>query len=67
MSEYYGKINNKSTATSTKDYSRIEGEGSCRSNDRDTCRSLAEGLPACVDHGNQIAYEMHARSKGWIK
>lgn len=67
MSDYYGKVYNKSTATSEKDYCRIEGEGSCRSNDLETARNLSSGLAECVDHGNQIAYEMHARSKGWIK
>ena len=67
MTEYYGKIHNKSTASSGKNYSKIEGRGSVRSNDLSTARSLAEGLASCVDHGNQIVYEIHARSKGWLK
>ena len=64
---YYGNVHNKSTATTGRDYSKIEGEGSVHSNDRETARELSSGLADCVSHGNEIAYEMHARSKGWIK
>jgi hypothetical protein len=63
----YGDVHNKSTASSGRDYCGIEGKGSVRSNDLETARGLASGLADSVNHANEIAYEMHARSKGWMK
>jgi hypothetical protein len=63
----YGKVYNKSTASSGKDYCKINGEGSARSNDLETARELSSNLADTVDHGNEIAYEAYAKSKGWMK
>jgi hypothetical protein len=63
----YGNVHNKSTARSGKDYCSINGEGSVHSNDLETARGLASGLAESLSHGNEIAYEIHAKSKGWIK
>jgi len=57
----YGKVYNKSTVTSDKNYSRVEGIGYVKSDDVKTVRSLASGLPDCVSHGNKIAYDLHVR------
>ncbi len=62
---YYGKVHNKSTITTRKDYTKLVGEGSSRSNDRDIARSISDGLADCVNRANQIAYEAHKRSNGW--
>ena len=63
----YGKVHNRSTVRSGKDYCSINGEGSARSNDLETARSLASGLAESLSHTNEIAYEAHAKSKGWMK
>lgn len=63
----YGKVYNKSTVHSEKEYSSLSGEGSVHSNDLDIASSLSSGLADSVGHANEIAYEAHARSKGWIK
>lgn len=65
MSETYGKIYNKSTATSEKNYACIEGEGKTNSNDREVAQDLAKGLVDSVDHANQISYEILCKSRGW--
>ena len=63
----YGKVHNSSTVRSGKDYCSINGEGSVHSNDLETARSLASGLVESLNHTNEIAYEAHAKSKGWMK
>jgi hypothetical protein len=63
----YGNVHNKSTVKSNKDYCSINGEGSIHSNDLETARGLASGLAESLSHGNEIAYEVHAKSKGWMK
>lgn len=63
----YGKVDNKSSVYSGKGFCKLEGEGSVRSNDLETARSLSSGLADSVNHNNEMAYEAHARSKGWIK
>ncbi|NIM47578.1 MAG: hypothetical protein GTN40_05490 [Candidatus Aenigmarchaeota archaeon] len=62
---YYGKLHNKSTITTRKDYTKLEGLGSARSNDRDIAITISEGLADSVSRANQIAYEAHKRSMGW--
>jgi len=62
---YYGKVHNKSTITTRKDYTKLEGEGSARSNDREIAREISSGLADCVSRANQIAYDAHKRSRGW--
>jgi len=57
----YGNVYNKSTVHSGKDYSSIEGEGSVRSNDLETARSLSSGLAESLEHSNEIAYEVHKK------
>ncbi len=59
----YGKVYNKSTVHSGKDYSSISGEGSVRSNDLETARSLSSGLADSLNHSNEIAYEAHKRGE----
>ncbi len=61
---YYGKVYNKSTVTSNEKYASVEGEGRVSSNDLYIARGLAEGLVESVDHANQIAFELHMRTKG---
>jgi hypothetical protein len=63
----YGKVYNKSTASSGKDYCKINGEGSVHSNDLETARKLSSTLADTVDPGNEIVYEAFAKSKGWTK
>jgi len=60
----YGNVYTKNTARSGKDYSSIHGEGSVRSNDLETARSLSSGLADSVDHGNEMVYEAHLKSRG---
>ena len=60
----YGEVYNKSTVHSGKDYSSLSGEGSVRSNDLETARSLSSGLADSVSHSNEIAYEAHLKSRG---
>jgi len=60
----YGKVYNKSTARSGKDYSSLSGEGSVHSNDVETARSLASSLADSLSHGNEIAYEAHLKTRG---
>ena len=62
---YYGKLHNKSTITTKRNYTKLEGRGSARSNDRDIGRTISEGLADSVNRANQIAYEAHKRSMGW--
>jgi len=65
MSDTYGKIYNKSTATTEKNYASIEGTGKVNSNDVEVGRELSKGLVESVDHANQISYEILSKSKGW--
>ena len=65
MMSYYGKIHNKSTVTTSRDYTRLEGEGSARSNDIEIAREISSGLADTVSRANSIAYEAHKRSMGW--
>jgi len=60
----YGKVYNKSTVRTEKDYCSLNGEGSVRSNDLETARSLASGLAETRSHTNEIAYETHGKLKG---
>lgn len=62
---YYGKVHNKSTITTGRDYTKLHGEGSARSNDRDIASKISEGLADSVSKSNQIAYEAHCKSMGW--
>lgn len=64
---YYGKVHNKSTITSGRDYTKLEGEGSSRSNDKDIARSISSDLAGCVSRANEIVYEAHKKSMGWEK
>lgn len=63
MPEYYGKVHNKSTVTTKKNYASIEGSGSARSNDVSTLRELSDGLVESVNRANEIAFDAHLRSK----
>ena len=67
MTGYYGKTDNKSTVrtSETKHETRayISGEGSARSNEREILRELSSGLVSSIDHANQIAYDIHMRTK----
>ena len=58
---YYGKVDNKSTVTTFKEYTKLEGEGSARSNNIDIARKISEGLADSVGRANQIAYEAHLK------
>ena len=62
---YYGKVHTESTITTRKNYTKLEGSGSARSNDREIARSISEGLADCVGRSNQIVYDIHKRSMGW--
>lgn len=62
---YYGKVDNKSTITTGRNYTKLEGKGSARSNDKDIARSISSGLAGCVSRANEIVYEAHKRSMGW--
>jgi hypothetical protein len=57
----YGKVYNKSTVRSERDYSSVSGEGSVHSNDLETARGLASGLAESLEHSNEIAYEAHKK------
>ncbi|MEM5782053.1 MAG: hypothetical protein QXD43_02545 [Candidatus Aenigmatarchaeota archaeon] len=61
----YGNTHLKSTVFTKGDYSSISGEGYISSNNLETARRLASGLADSLDHNNEIAYEIHKRSKGW--
>jgi hypothetical protein len=61
----YGNLYNKSTVKTEREYCRMSGEGSVRSNDFETARGLSSGLADSLDHNNEIAYEAHVKSKGW--
>ena len=57
----YGKVYNKNTISSGKNYSKIEGVAYAKSDDVRTIRDLAKGLPNCVSSGNTIVYNIHNR------
>jgi len=60
----YGRVYNKSTVRSEKDYCSINGNGSVHSNDLETASRLASGLADSIDHSNIIAYEAHLKRRG---
>ena len=62
---YYGKVHNKGTVTTLKNYTRVEGEGSSRSNDLSIARGISDGLAGSVGRAMSIAYDAHKRSMGW--
>jgi hypothetical protein len=51
--------------TTNKNYTKLEGYGSARSNDKGIARSISSDLAGCVSRANQIAYEAHKKSMGW--
>jgi len=60
---YYGKVDNKSTVTTYKNGASIDGEGSAKANHVEILRELSSGLVSSVDHANEIAYNIHIRTR----
>lgn len=66
MTEYYGKVDIRSRATSlrykdTIASTSLNGSGNVRSNDLQIARNLSENLTNAVDNANSYVYNLHKR------
>ena len=57
----YGSVRNRSTISIGKDYCSLNSDGSVRSNDIIVARSISSGMADSLGHGNEMAYDAHAR------